>query len=315
MRRTCALWIGLLTLALAPMAYAQTNISSLTNGLNTFVNNATASLPFASAAGLDWSDAYIGSIVGVPPHFGIGIVTGATTLPGKDLSPLVSALGGSLPFSDVPIPLAAINARIGGFLLPFDIGLKVGTVPGGLTINNYNITYQNYGIDVRYAVFQGEPLLPNVSVGGGVDYFASEITGTYGSNQTYTNGSNTLTVTAPKAVLDISAVTFEAKAQVSKTFLIVTPYLGLSALVGSSTAKAAVTSTVTSSTGNVSDWSSYIPGISSTGFSTSNTAATFGLKVYGGTSLNILLVKVDLQGMYSILDGSYGGSLGVRFQL
>jgi len=314
MRRTLALCCGLVTLALGPMAYAD-NVSALQNGLTTFVNNATASLPFAASAGLDWSDAYIGSIVGVPPHFGIGLVTGATTLPGKNISPLVNALGGSLGMTDVPVPLVALNGRIGGFLLPFDIGLKVGTVPGGVTINNYNVTYQNYGFDVRYAVFQGEPLLPNVSVGGGVDYFASQISTTYGSSLTYTNGSNTLYVGAPKAVLDLSSVTFEGKVQVSKSFLILTPYLGLSALVGSSTAKATVTSNITSSTGNVSDWSQYVSGISGTGFGLSNTQTGFGLKVFGGTSINIVLFRIDLQGMYSLLDGAYGGTLGFRFQL
>ena len=315
MKRTLALVAAVL--ALASSAYGQTNISTLTNGLSTFVNNATASLPFASAAGLDWSDAYIGSIVGVPPHFGVGIVTGATTLPGKNISPLVSALGGgSLPFTDVPVPLAAVNARIGGFLLPFDVGLKVGTIPGGLTISNYNISYQNYGFDVRYAVFQGEPLLPDVSVGAGVDYFASEVSTTFGQGATYLNQAtgDTLSASAPKATLDLSAVTFEAKVQVSKSLLILTPYLGLSALVGSATAKASVNSNLSSTTG-LSEWTSLIPGLSSTGFSQSNSQTAFGLKVYGGTSINLFVFRLDLQGLYSFLDGSYGGTIGARFQL
>jgi len=313
MKRTLALFLGALALAFVPAAYGQTsNVSTLTDGLNTFVNNATASLPFASAAGLDWSDAYIGSIVGVPPHFGIGLVTGATTLPGKNISPLVSALGGSLPFADVPVPLAAVNARIGGFLLPFDVGLKVGAIPGGLTLNNYNITYQNYGFDVRYALFQGEPLLPDVSVGAGVDYFATEITTpSLSSSASFTSGANTLTVAGPKAVLDLSAVTFEAKVQVSKSLLIVTPYLGLSALVGSSTAKASVNAQVSGV--NATNWN--VPGLSSTGFSQSNSQAAFGLKVYGGTSINLFVFKLDLQGLYSFLDGAYGGTIGARFQL
>jgi len=314
MRLRIALAVAALSFSLVPNLSAQSDISTLTNGLNTFVNNATSTLPFASAAGLDWSDAYIGSIVGVPPHFGIGLVVGETTLPGKNLSSLVSTLGGSLPFTDVPLPLAAINARIGGFLLPFDVGLKVGTIPGGLTINGYNITYQNYGFDVRYALFQGEPLLPDVSVGGGVDYFASEITTpTLSPSVFYSDGNgHTLTVSNSNAVLNLSAVTFEAKVQVSKSLLILTPYLGLSGLVGSSTAKATVNATVTSPY-SLSNWS--VPGLSSSGFSQSNSAAAFGLKVYGGTSINLFVFRLDLQGMYSFLDGSYGGTIGARFQL
>lgn len=313
MKKHFALALGALTLAFAPALSAQTDINALKNGLNTFVDDSTGSLPFAASAGLDWSDAYIGSIVGVPPHFGIGVSAGATTLPKKAVEPLLSALGGSLN-SDLPLPSLGVNARIGGFLLPFDVGLKVGVLPG-LKISDYTIDYTNLGFDVRYAVFQGEPLLPDVSVGGGVDYFATKVKAKYGSNLSYTAGGHTLTVGAPEATLDLSALVFEAKAQVSKSFVIVTPYLGLSALVGSSTAKAGVSSNVDYSDGGQAYWAQYLPGLSATGFSNDKSVANFGLKVYGGTSINLVVFKLDVQGLYSFLDQSYGGTLGARFQL
>jgi len=313
MRKSIALILGALSLAFVP-AVGAANIQNLTDGLTTFVDKATGSLPFASAAGLDWSDSYIGSIVGVPPHFGLGIVAGGTTIPGKTVKPLIDALGGPSLSGDLFIPLAAVNGRIGGFMLPFDVGLKVSIVPT-LTLDKYEITYQNYGFDVRYAVFEGGLVLPTVSVGAGVDYFSTKVKGTYGSALDYTATPGTLHVGAPTATLDLSSVVFEAKAQGSWPLLIVTPYLGLSALVGSSTAKAGVSSQITSSTGNVNDWLSYLPGVTPTGFSKDKSVTNFGLKVYGGTSINIVVVKLDLQGMYSLLEGSYGGSLGVRFQL
>jgi len=313
MRLHFALVLGALTLAIAPAANAQ-SIGTLTDGLNTFVSNATGSLPFASAAGLDWSDAYIGSIVGVPPHFGFGLVTGATTIPGKTINPLITALGGSSSLGDVPIPLLAVNGRIGGFILPFDVGLKISIVPP-LSLNGYDVTYQNYGFDVRYAVFEGEPLLPDVSVGAGVDYFAAGLGAKYGSNVNYTYQGNTLSATAPQVKLDLSSVTFEAKAQVSKSLIILTPYLGLSALVGSSTAKATVTSTITTPGQTLAYWQQLVPGLTAAGFGKDNSSAGFGLKLFGGTSVNLFVFKLDLQGMYSILDGSYGGTLGARFQL
>jgi hypothetical protein len=312
MKKHFALALGALTLAFAP-AVGATSITDLTTGLDGFVSDATGSLPFAAAAGLDWSDAYIGSIVGVPPHFGLGVTAGATTLPKKAVQPLITALGGSLN-SDLPLPSVGVNARVGGFLLPFDVGFKVGVVPG-LTLGDYTVDYTNLGFDVRYAVFQGEPLLPDVSVGGGVDYFATKVKATYGSGVSYSDGSKTLTVGAPTATLDLSALVFEAKAQVSKSLLIITPYLGVSALVGSSTAKASVSSNIDYGTGNQAYWAQYVPGISSTGFSKDKSVANFGLKVYGGTSINMVVFKLDLQGLYSFLDQSYGGTLGLRFQL
>lgn len=115
--------------------------------------------------------------------------------------------------------------------------------------------------------------------------------------------------------MDLSTVTFEAKVQVSKSLLILTPYLCLSALSGSSTAKAGVSSDITSSTGDVADWRSLIGGVSSTGFSQEKTVSNFGLKIFGGTSLNVVFVRFDLQGMYNVFDGAYGGTLGARFQL
>lgn len=315
MRTKLALALGALTLALAPMANAQTNISSLTGGLNTFVNDATASLPFASAAGLDWSDAYIGNLVAVPPHFGLGLTVGATTIPGKAVKPLVEALGGSLGMADVPLPLAAVNARIGGVLLPFDVGLKVGTVPGGVTVGDYKVSYQNYGLDVRYALFQGEPLLPTVSLGAGVDYFAAGLEATYGSAVNYASGGNTLNISAPKANLDLSSLTFEAKAQVSKSLLILTPYLGVSALLGSSTAKAGIHSTITPGAEGLAYWQAFVPNLSAAGFSQEKSTSGFGLKVFGGASVNLVVFHFDLQGLYNLFDGAYGATVGARFQL
>lgn len=304
--------ISLIALALGTLGLSSvqaTDVSTLTDGLNTFVNDATNSLPFAAAAGLDWSDAYIGSIVAVPPHFGLGVTIGATTIPKDSVAPLISALGGSLT-TDLPLPTVAVNGRVGGFLLPFDVGFKVGTLGGPVTVGDYSVSYLNLGVDVRYALFQGEPLLPTVMVGAGVDYFDASMTGTHGSALSFSDGNNTMYASAPEAKLGLKSTVFEAKAQVSKSLLILTPYLGTSLLMGSAESSATVTSTIT---GNYSGMD--IPGISSTGFGTSKQAAAFGVKIYGGTSINLFVLRLDLQGMYSVLDGAYGGSLGTRFQL
>jgi hypothetical protein len=38
-------------------------------------------------------------------------------------------------------------------------------------------------------------------------------------------------------------------------------------------------------------------------------------RVYGGASLNLLILKLDLTGLYNLLDSSYGATVGFRVQL
>jgi len=315
MKKQLTVFLGVFTLAFGSTLSAQTDISELTNGLTTFVDDATGSLPLAATAGMDWSDAYIGNIVAVPPHFGVGVVVGATTLPGDTVMPLVKALGGEFDGSDLPLPLVAVNARIGGILLPFDIGLRVGVIPSDFPVGDFKLNYQNFGIDARWAFFQGEPLLPTVSVGAGLGYLSTGLVASYGDDLTFTGTPGTLEVSAPELTMDLSTVTFEGKVQVSKSLLILTPYVGLSVLSGTSTAKAGVASNISSPDSALSDWASILDGISSKGFSQENTVTNIGLNVFGGTSLNLVFLRFDFQGMYNFVDSTYGGTVGARFQL
>jgi len=314
MKKTLPALLACLAFASAPVSAV--SLTDLTNGLDTFVSDATASLPFAASTGLDWSDAYIGNLLAVPPHFGVGVVAGATTIPGKAVKPLLSALGGSLD-GDLPLPNVAATVRIGGVVLPFDVGLKAGVIPK-MDLAGYSVEYTNLGADVRFALFQGEPLLPTISLGGGVSYLDAKLGAKYGDNVSVpnpNNGSASLLITAPEAKLGLSALTFEGKAQISKSLLILTPYLGVSVLSGSATAKANVASSLSLiGGGSYSDFGD-LGGVTSAGFGKEKSVATFGAKIYGGAALNILLLHLDVQGMYSVLDGSLGGSVGARFQL
>ena len=309
----------LLSVALAMTLVAgvsATDINDLKNGLNTFVNDATKSLPFAASAGLDWSDAWIGNVVDVPPHFGLGVGGGFTSIPGGTVKPLITALGGDTGgFNDLPLPFLVLNGRVGGFVLPFDVGFKVGYFPA-VTVSGYTINYQNYGVDFRYALVKGDVLWPTISVGVGVDYMKASVEASYGSALSYSDANYTLNATAPKATLDVSALAFEAKAQVSKTFLfILTPYVGLAAGSGSATAKAGVSSNLTTTAPSLSYWDKYLGSVTAAGFSKDNTSTPIGFRIYGGTSINIFLLKLDLQGLYNVVDGGYGLSAGLRFQL
>ena len=315
--------LGALCLAGAPVS-AQTipSIGALTNGLTAFSTGVTKSLPLAAATGIDWSNAYIGQLIdsNFPfVHFGIGVASGVTSIPVSTINPLLEAFG-QPDLQYAGIPFTVINARLGGLFLPFDVGFKVGFLPDSLStaVKGFTFKYQNFGFDLRYLLVKSDFWLPDVSVGGGVNYLSSSATYVLGPDQSVSYGGHTLTIPAPLANLNMSSLEFEGKVQVSKTlFFLLTPYLGAALGYASSTASAGINSggAISDSQGNLGFWQPYLGQVTSTGFNLSNSARDLALTVYGGTSINVLIVKVDLQGIYSILDGSYGGSVGVRIQL
>jgi hypothetical protein len=314
--------LGVLTLALSPALSAQSQqVAALTDGLSAFTDNAAGSLPFAASAGMDWSNAYLGQLIDTDfpfVHLGVGASAGMTTLPVKAINPLLKAFGKS-DLGTLGIPFAAANLRVGGIILPFDVGLKVGFLPDavGSLVPNYTFTYNNFGIDVRYDLMKSDILLPDISIGGGINSLSASATTTLGDSQVFSAGTHTLTIPAPVASLSLSSFEFEGKAQVSKTLLgLLTPYLGVTALYGTGTVKAGVNSSgMTDSAGDLTFWQPYFGSISTSGLNISKDAGTFGLKVYGGTSLNILILKIDAQGMYNLLSGDLGVSIGARLQL
>ena len=200
-----------------------------------------------------WSDAYIGKLFpSVPPHFGAGVSAGGTFIETKALSNAIGtiiteinshAAGATTDFNftvldQIPLPSASVHVRIGGFILPFDIGvygayfdlntLKFEDFTG--TVNYYTI-----GGDIRYAIMKGSTTLPKLSVGAGYirTHLALSMTGA--STYSGTVGSTPASVTAnadTNTSFDLNTIFVQA--QISKKFLILTPYAGVRAYVTSS---------------------------------------------------------------------------------
>ncbi|MCX7656749.1 MAG: hypothetical protein N2Z76_09520, partial [Treponemataceae bacterium] len=136
-----------------------------------------------------------------------------------------------------------------------------------------------------------------------------------------------IAATDPEVGVSWRATTVDLKAQVSKSFLFVTPYAGLGATYGASRAGYYVKSSLTydnnpvdqnavnSITSYLQSQGVAVPSISATGIESYFEKSGWAFRAYGGVSLNILLLKVDLNGLYNFSDGSYGASLGLRFQL
>jgi hypothetical protein len=324
-----SLGVAILAAALTLPAFSQ-SIEDLQNSAKAMASTLSATLPFNSTLGLNWSDAYIGQLLGVPPHFGVGVSAGATTVQADEIKTLLTTLGvdtGAFP-GIVPIPAAVAEARIGGFLLPFDIGVKGGYIPPdlGKTIKDatggLNLDYLAAGADLRFALIKGNLLLPRVSLGVGVNYMKGGLSTTVGSDQTFTYNTYSISATKPELGLSWETTTIDLKAQVSKSLLIFTPYLGVGAAYGMSKAGYFVKSNITTTGGTYEDIINALkanditpPDISATGISSYFANNGWAFRAFGGLSLNILVLRVDVTGLYNFSDGSYGGSLGVRFQL
>ncbi|MFP4535014.1 MAG: hypothetical protein ACLFNP_04775 [Spirochaetaceae bacterium] len=345
--------VTLLLIVLATTAWAQdtTSIGEYEEGFQNFVDEFSNSLPMNSTIGLNWSDAYIGQLLRVPPNVGFGVTAGVTTVPYRAFEGLFDDLGIDVPgeISDfdavgVPFPAYAIDARVGGVVLPFDVGLKFGTLPGGVDFGDTNVEYTLFGADVRYAIIeQGIALRPDVSIGVGYNRLNGAVSVPTGIGQIQIAdvpdpnnlGSTTqLALDEPNLEFDWGANVFDFRAQASKKILFVEPTIGIGAAIGVADSAAQLSSDLLldeDGSGNFEEISdaqleqikqaAAAAGITlpdefdKESLGVSSNVNTFAFRIFGGTSFNILLLRLDLGLMYNITSGSVGGSLGARIQL
>lgn len=343
-----ALIVLVLVLALIPVGntlFAQEvdgidGLADFKSGFESFSEEFAKSLPLNSTIGLNWSDAYIGQLLPFP-SFGVGITTGFTTIPLGVLEDLVDDLGldsgsalGDVPGIGIPMPGFAVDARIGGVFLPFDAGVKFGTIPD-LDVGDVKVEYTSFGMDVRYAVVEGGLIWPKISVGVGFNHLSGRVAAPLGLGDTdianvadpqdpeNEEKSYILTLTSPNIDFDWTANVLDFKVQVSKSFLVVEPHIGLGASYGWVKTNAGFDTSieVTPKGGAppIDDLAELGRGvgvdISDDGIGISTDENPFAIRAFGGASLNLLLFRFDLGGMYNFNSGAFGATLGARFQL
>jgi len=322
-----------LFIGIAFSAFAQQeDLKKIQDGVKVFSEGISKAIPFNSLIGLNWSDAYIGKLFpGAPPHFGAGISLGATTMDPSSIKTLASNLDADIPDIPIlPLPAYTVEARLGGFALPFDIGFKFGYLPPNvLPIPDINLNYILVGGDIRYAVIDGvaNKALPNVSVGVGVNYLKEGLGAKMGQGTTFTYQSYTIDLTQPVANLEWNTTSLELKAQISKTIAIITPYFGVGGSYSFSNAGYSVDAKVKVNGGNVTQAQiddinqSLISygldpiDITADGISSFIKNDAFNLRAFGGFSLNLAAFRLDLTGLFNVLDQNFGATLGLRFQL
>jgi hypothetical protein len=322
----------ILLLAAAPAFSQSTDLSALRKNVDAFSDKFSKSLPFNATMGLNWSDAYIGQLFSVPPHFGIGFNLGFTTVDIGSLGDLMGALGAGSKISDLPdvgglpLPGYTIDARIGGLFLPFDIGFKIGYLsPGALeSMLGVGVNYLLVGADIRYSLINVKVLPIKLSLGLGYNYLEGGLSTNVGSAQTFdfNDGGtpHTLELTAPRLGFNWSSKVLELKAQVSFPLLIITPYAGVGLSVAWTTSGYSVTSQLTVDGGSFDPYASTLKsygldGLTSNGFESMNDVTSFNMRIFGGISFNITVIRLDFTGMYNFFDNNWGITFGTRFQM
>ena len=315
---------------------ATPDLRDLQKGVADFSENLAKSLPFNSSLGLNWADAYIGKFFpSIPPHFGVGGAFGFTTMELPIMKELAGYLGYKIPIDSgkMFLPAYTAEARMGGFFLPFDVGVKFGYLPPvGLWGTSMDMNYLLVGGDIRYALLDGKSkaILPSISIGVGVNYLKAGVGGKVGKETEISYdylGSHTIALEKPDVNLKWDTLSLDFKAQISKSFLIITPYLGLGASYAWSSAGYSVDAKVTYDNNpiiqsDIDDIKAFLNSVGldsidvdSSGMSSIIKNSAFSFRAFGGFSLNLMVFRLDFTGLYSFRDSNFGASFGFRFQL
>ena len=319
----------------------------------TFASEIANSLPMASTIGLQWSDAYIKNF----PHLGFGVSAGGVLLPVEAFD----ALSDFLPVGDfdvsnflpatfpswlagIPFPAYAVDFRLGGFKIPFDLGFKIGFIPkiwqddvnNMLSGLDMELDYLLIGGDFRYALLkQNKKLRPNLSIGAGYNFFRGGVGKSltdYGTSQILSvpdpdNLGSTIDYTVgiedPSLNFGWTAHVIDAKVQLSKRILyIMTPYVGVGASYARATAGGGIEANVTGITdAEISELNAALAAagqepldISDQGIIFEDGVNGWAFRAYGGLSLNIFWLKIDPSVMYNFIDQTVGFQVSVRLQ-
>ncbi|GAB6089311.1 hypothetical protein [Spirochaeta dissipatitropha] len=337
----------------------------IVEGFEGFAGDVAKAMPFYSMIGLQWSHAHIGQLLRVPPNIGVGVTLGATNMPLEALTKASQSLGKLSEGSDldllaafpdevrdllesvgVPLPAALIEARIGGFILPFDIGFKFSSINEPMDVD---FSTMLVGGDIRYRVIRGRLGLPTVSVGAGINHTSGNISlgELFGQDISLDSVSlpdpddwtqtrtYDLSLSDPTIGFNWASTVVDFKVQASSNLLIFTPYIGAGLSRSKSTAGGGILTEIVVSEDDTplgpedveklqaayDEAREQNPGLPAVqfsgdqGISVQQEIGAWDARIFGGASINLFMLKIDLGAMYGLLSGSFGGSIGMRIQL
>lgn len=281
------------------------------NGLNDFCDDLADVIPNSQTQQNVYAEAWIGKIF--PGfHFGAGVNAGVSALDVSTLKDAALALGVDdvKDINDTLVfPTITVDARLGGIILPFDIGVTAMSIDTSKmdsvdkAIDPVAIDFFTLGADIRYAIFQGGFMRPKWSVGAGFYY---------------TKGGVDVDDDTAKASLDFKSTTFMVNTQASIKLLCLVPFIGGRALFSKTSVDWKVNA----------DWASIIAdkadsyydgvrdaltwGILPSSFSGSSSGFSVYPQVFGGIGLDLLFLNITVSGSYDIASKIPSAAVSVR---
>lgn len=329
-------FVSILMMSLAAAGLWAQDLGNIQEKFESFATDMAATLSYNATIGNNWSDAYLGKF----PHFGVGVSAGVTTVPSDSLDALFSAMDIPVPSAvarmGLPIPAAAVSAKLGGLILPFDVGVKAMILPesasSALSAADISAEYKLFGGNVRFALLKQNILMPDVSVGFGYNRLTGSISMPISDGNeafTYDDGTNeyTFTAGAPKLAMDWMTDSFDLTVQVSKSLLFFRPYAGAGYSFGTSAVNGGLSADMVLEVNGIesTDYEGIKADLAAAGVDVSSLDAKgfkFGapdnnpvLRLYGGLSLDLLILMFDTQVSYVPKTKSLGLTGMIRIQL
>lgn len=282
-------------LLISPL-YGQTEVKA---NMNEFSKDLLQVIPNVSLQQGVWPDAYIGKVFpGFPPHLGGGVTAGFANVKMTALNAAIKEMEDALSVKFPTLretflfPTITVDAKVGGLFLPFDIGLSVMKIPN-LSLSKLGVPvtvdFFTVGGSFRYAILQGNVVLPQLSIGLGGYYSKGYI------NVGATDGSYINT--------NFDSKIFFLETQLSKQFLFVTPFIGLRLAVS----QANVSWDIKAASYTLAGGASY-------DFN-KNFAESIQPSLFGGVGFNFLFFQTTLAASFDMRYKVWGANLSFRAKL
>mgnify|MGYP002625606275 CR=1 FL=1 len=270
-------------------------------------------------------DAFVGRVFpAYPAHLAAGLtLSGAqleTEFIADSMQRIVDGIASEIPEDYAPsisltipksifLPAASISCRVGGFFLPFDIGLygtaTTDSLLKDISMSDFTADIAAYtlGGDLRYAVLEGGTIAPKVSVGAGYVYSHYSLGLFYNRELNSTEYESGILDTS----LDLTAETHTmfVQAQVSKRIRIFTPFFALKLFGTLSKAsfdwQFSTTNTIDDVKRTAADEVSDFSGVQ--------------VQLSGGAGIQLGLLQLGVTGSYNATKDRLGAALSIMYKM
>lgn len=272
-------------------AFDLTSVDDVKEMAGNYAQKIVAAIPAEISSDNIWADAYIGQLLAIPPHVAVGVNFGAGFI--KD-NALLSAIGDMTGFPwmsylpGAPVPALSVNARVGGVILPFDVGVH-GIIAGispewGSFKGNININ--TWGADFRYCLLKQKLIIPALSIGIGYDQIDTSAGILFGDTDIGCD-------------FGITGKLVSGTAQASWKLLVIKLFAGARVIKP--------IEPITASAKVYKGDDEYLP--------TTFAYDSLTTQIFGGIGLRLLVLDTTIGALYDINAGSLGTTLSFRIQL